>query len=1185
LQILAAQTSSTEVRGGQAGGISSFDHRQGGPVIVTRSRYVARKRYPLAADLIKVYKADAKVLPEKTSDVTFIGHTRFATSSVNLVSELHPHEWAPFRDEEVWGVDDSGARYCHDVVRTVGIHISHNGDFDALEAYGGSIVNAELGCWLERILHVKNDLAGDSVKIAGCFDLMRVKGRWGAAARLAFVRLLKSPSDVSGGEPLAKDAPATFPLVSYFEQWGQVFNEVWEEHVSNVIKFVPGFNGFYRLDVKAERQLVSSIVERISSAADEALLSGGLNLIQWTASNIQAFVHFTVRGFLRSDSYTVMTEFLSRADGSFGIQVHSTLEPGSVVISSKGQPMSLSYDPDLAMCLFGSEASAVAVPVESTGTWLCNRLDLDSKGEVTRIGLQILSYSLVSAREYDAFELLERASSIDSAPIPYDPKVDLVGGDLAMTPAIIQAIENAWSNESSIEYISAQSLAEHLIKCMRHRITTNSDSTDLLIGGVEASLWVAEQWAADLRAIFPHLNVVTVSSNKLLGLTSNNAGKVFFPGADTILRRRIDEHTCVLLISQSGQTFPTLHATRSIASLVGNRLWLMTGCFASKMELAMLEEYKNNGIPYMKDRVFNNYSGMRPAEPSSVAVAATFHSLTRLIMSASQHVRNVGHLDVGGITLMNLSDGDIEDLHEMTSSNLLSGLMDIVGFDETGNPRESPLHNELVRRGEVWAEHIKESWTVLLLVGVYFILSIGLGVTFFYSLRFSLLNTHQFSHQPIGWTLVGLLLQIMDALLFGYLVKLFTLGCRYFGGRPLWARIGKRTLVIVDTPMNHQLLENFVSKLFSQSYSFVSIDVHGASGLDHFVHRFTHRVVRGVLLAVGRPDGRMSTLAKSESSILLAVKQAAFIQNPSYNGGAGSGVDIVTIGHNPFSPSMGKTTANIYLPSAHRQKFVDEYIYERLFLATKPFSGGILQSLSRKYKTRGELIGRMASRAIELKEFKDILIYRDLSTAEARRESFLLHAEDDDLTTLASMKHLPFGCGHINPRYRGNDLLKDFIMSIPKDLMPALKKRVQEHDDINEEDESLIQGAVAVGQLDDTGTRISTDFKSENRSDDGRGGKPSRPGLSGSSNDPGVRLAFNHSLDHETQKVESSLGPEQTFYECRIAAIERYISFCVMFHSMAKACHDPLFRLPWDIARSQSNLRVATTASPISAVD
>jgi hypothetical protein len=39
-------------------------------------------------------------------------------------------------------------------------------------------------------------------------------------------------------------------------------------------------------------------------------------------------------------------------------------------------------------------------------------------------------------------------------------------------------------------------------------------ATDLLIGGIEASLWIAEQWAADLRTIFPQLNVVTVSANK-----------------------------------------------------------------------------------------------------------------------------------------------------------------------------------------------------------------------------------------------------------------------------------------------------------------------------------------------------------------------------------------------------------------------------------------------------------------------------------------------------------------------------------------------------------------------------------------------------------------------------------------------------------------------------------------------
>ena len=46
---------------------------------------------------------------------------------------------------------------------------------------------------------------------------------------------------------------------------------------------------------------------------------------------------------------------------------------------------------------------------------------------------------------------------------------------------------------------------------------------------------------------------------------------------------------------------------------------------------------------------------------------------------------------------------------------------------------------------------------------------------------------------------------------------------------------------------------------------------------------------------MGRPDGRLCCLAKAESAVILACKQAAFIQNPMYEGD-GSGPDIVTIG-------------------------------------------------------------------------------------------------------------------------------------------------------------------------------------------------------------------------------------------------------------------------------------------------
>ena len=40
----------------------------------------------------------------------------------------------------------------------------------------------------------------------------------------------------------------------------------------------------------------------------------------------------------------------------------------------------------------------------------------------------------------------------------------------------------------------------------------------MLLTGCETSLWVSEQFASDLHLIFPKLKIVTLSSNKLLGL-------------------------------------------------------------------------------------------------------------------------------------------------------------------------------------------------------------------------------------------------------------------------------------------------------------------------------------------------------------------------------------------------------------------------------------------------------------------------------------------------------------------------------------------------------------------------------------------------------------------------------------------------------------------------------------------
>ena len=102
-----------------------------------------------------------------------------------LNSELHPHEFTKFIEERVWLFDDKQGIFSEQI-KTVGIHITHNGDFNALEGYDRTIVNGDIGQWLARILHTTHTLKGDSPKIAGFFDVFRVQGRWAASARLGF---------------------------------------------------------------------------------------------------------------------------------------------------------------------------------------------------------------------------------------------------------------------------------------------------------------------------------------------------------------------------------------------------------------------------------------------------------------------------------------------------------------------------------------------------------------------------------------------------------------------------------------------------------------------------------------------------------------------------------------------------------------------------------------------------------------------------------------------------------------------------------------------------------------------------------------------------------------------------------------------------------------------------------------
>jgi len=218
-----------------------------------------------------------------------------------------------------------------------------------------------------------------------------------------------------------------------------------------------------------------------------------------------------------------------------------------------------------------------------------------------------------------------------------------------------------------------------------------------------------------------------------------------------------------------------------------------------------------------------------------------------------------------------------------------------VGFDVNAAPIKTQLHDGLREVGRKWALHVLEGPYSWCLSAAYILATVISGCPLFLSLAEVVIRAAANDPDALLPDRLKYSMLALDSVFYCFLPLCFSMLLRVIQGRELLARLGKRTLVIADVPYVHQLLESYVSKLFSQSYSIASIDVHGANGVDHLVHRFTHRVYRGTLIAVGRTDGRLFSQSKGESWILMAMQQCKAIMH------LGAGPEIVSVGHNPFT--------------------------------------------------------------------------------------------------------------------------------------------------------------------------------------------------------------------------------------------------------------------------------------------
>lgn len=602
-------------------------------------------------------------------------------------------------------------------------------------------------------------------------------------------------------------------------------------------------------------------------------------------------------------------------------------------------------------------------------------------------------------------------------------------------------------------------------------------TVDILLTGCEVSLWVAEQFAADLAQVFPSLNIRCICSNKVLGLYGQD-----FTVAQTGYQFNEDswrlEKSIVIIVSHSGGTFAPLAVSNLLKAFTSN-IYVVTSEWDTQIgkqlrQLSTLDEFRPS--------IFSTNVGLRVAEPCSVSVVATHELLTQVLVYLMHVVRRADLMDDSGGSYI---EDDISFLQHANRKGI-SALEDICGSTVTGEVKETDTSSELRRVGIHWSWHVLEGPVAWILTLSYVAGTVISGYPLFTGVATAL----GYSSDYGSWQTHVLL--ALDAMFYVFCPQLAMLAFRLVQRRPLLHRMTGRTVVIGDIPWVAQCVDAFPSKLFACSFSAASLTVMHGNPSDHLVHRLTHRVVRGTLLACGCPDGRLTALTSAENSVCLSVNQASSIQN------IGVTCESMTIGHNNFKLPL--TTHAVTLPTTRRH-YLCEYLLQ----------GDLRKS---RNMSSSSLMGAYAN------------IQREHSTVKASG------------AFLNKLKKA-----------------KDGAASPPADA-PSGSKRLQKS-------QTTVANYGVIGQA-------FAYFPMEEE-------------------------YYGQSMRARMPKVPlSRLIEEQILsmrlFESRVASLQRCVAFMVMFHAMGKRAHDfwptvSFGLISYDMSRTHSIMRIATTASPVSGAE
>lgn len=1199
----------TMMRGAQSGGVVTFNEDGkrkasglGDKVRALRgcrSRVVNMKR----TDLSKLVRAKA----ERESggkrmgnqDVTriFAGHTRFATTSKATFDGTHPHQWSAPQMCRVYSQNQKtpGAESVN-----VENFITHNGDFDFYQINGHWYELGEIQVWLKLATGFDAPSTVDSAAIAGVVDLLRAQGCFALAARYAVCFALKT-SDASHDAPI--------PTLTKFEEIGARFERVFDEMLASGTHTVKDLG--FKLNTR--ELLTDKILSAFEQSADGAFDCLKYYIDEEMGASKRHFVRATIDAFFDNDNLFVTKTFLTHAKGSFGLMVTNSLDAQrQLCLAARGQTISVAFYPKKGLICYGSEQAAVkaglSIPTPG-GDVLASvhggaygddnaaiRLDLDDlNGEICLLDwgadrtpavslpnshleqypLMGSTVTAILAREgnmsleaplHASYSLKSMGSRSGTAMIdtglfhrmtrlegnefikPLLPdQDDLVLSDIQDIPKVLRNLQEDWRNKPqasiSLNRLTAWNLARCLKKRLQRQVESNTKSltsVDVVVTGCEVSLWLAEQFAADLQTAFPRLAVKAVSSNKVLGLFGQDIAvpTVGFPHS-----KKNDDFTdsIVIIVSHSGGTFAPL-ATSNLLISSTSSIFVVASEWDTQIG-KQLRGIKSSEL--FASRIFSTDVGVRPAEPCSVSVAATQQLLTQIFMHMSLVI--LDNSDFRKYTGAVISKHDLAEL-ERCNQMSIAALEEIVGTTVDGKKTHSAVESNLRRSGDVWADHVLEGVKGWILSALYIIGTVTAGYP---------LITGIATACGLAATWAFYLTRFFDALIYLFLPQINITLIRLLQGRDILHRMTGRTVVIGDIPWVAQAADAFLSKIFACSYSAAGINVLSGNPNDHLVHRHTHRVVRGALLLVGRPDGRLSALTSSEATASLSLSQASSIQS------IGGTCESVTIGHSPFKLPLSKR--GIFL-NRHRPLYLcEKLVHERE--GEKNLDG----------KSPGALLGLYSSYQEESLE----LSIHKLSQRNA--VSLLTEAA---LNASRNTDALRAVFNEIDVNGDGALCLNEFIKAYKKvdsSLTDAQISKLFRDADVDGSGELDFEEFCEVMNLPEMD--MLNILERDPR------------------NEEGLLMVEASSEEYFGQSIRRSapkkvktytLVESQEFsmklYEARIASLQRFVAMTVMFHQMGDRVQKFWPRVSFGyfgyrMDRTHSIMRIATTASPVSGAE